>query len=460
MKNPSNDVQRVALYIRVSTEEQAQHGYSLEAQESALVEFANAHNYKIVNIYRDEGFSARKSVVKRKVMQQLLQDVQQNKIDLILFTKLDRWFRNVRDYHTVQAILDRYHVSWQAILEDYSTTTADGRLKVNIMLSVAENEADRTSERIRFVFDNKIKSGDFCFARPPYGYKVEVIDGMRKLVKDPDTEQIVSTFWEKCLKYRSVLRSIRETNIEFHLARPQKAWTRLFKNPVYAGIFHGIKDYCPAYISFSDWQELQRPEKRIKATQNNRVYLFAGLLRCPICGCTLKSTYSHCSTNKSIEYRHYRCNEKAQGRCTYNRAINEKTLEKYLIDNIRDEMEKFAVEYQAELSEKKKRYPKTDISKLKEQLRRLNTIYMSGNISDNDYLSQAQVIKAAIQKSESEQQELASAADLDSLRHFLQHDFDKIYIDMTDDEKQRLWRSLISEIHFKDNRVSEIIFNV
>lgn len=85
---------------------------------------------------------------------------------------------------------------------------------------------------------------------------------------------------------------------------------------------------------------------------------------------------------------------------------------------------------------------------------------MSGNISDNDYLSQAQVIKAAIQKSESEQQELASAADLDSLRHFLQHDFDKIYIDMTDDEKQRLWRSLISEIHFKDNRVSEIIFNV
>ena len=311
MKNPSNDVQRVALYIRVSTEEQAQHGYSLEAQESALVEFANAHNYKIVNIYRDEGFSARKSVVKRKVMQQLLQDVQQNKIDLILFTKLDRWFRNVRDYHTVQAILDRYHVSWQSILEDYSTTTADGRLKVNIMLSVAENEADRTSERIRFVFENKIKSGDFCFARPPYGYKVETIDGMRKLVKDPDTEQIVSTFWEKCLKYRSVLRSIRETNIEFHLARPQKAWTRLFKNPVYAGIFHGIKDYCPAYISFSDWQELQRPEKRIKATQNNRVYLFAGLLRCPICGCTLKSTYSHCSTNKSIEYRHYRCNEKA-----------------------------------------------------------------------------------------------------------------------------------------------------
>ena len=72
MTKISTDVQRVALYIRVSTEEQAQHGYSLEAQESALVEFANAHNYKIVNIYRDEGFSARKSVVKRKVMQQLL----------------------------------------------------------------------------------------------------------------------------------------------------------------------------------------------------------------------------------------------------------------------------------------------------------------------------------------------------------------------------------------------------
>ena len=86
-------------------------------------------------------------------MQELLADVQAGKIDRILSIKLDRWFRNVREYHKIQEILEANNVTWQATMEDYNTATADGRLKVNIMLSVAENESDRTSERIKFVFD-------------------------------------------------------------------------------------------------------------------------------------------------------------------------------------------------------------------------------------------------------------------------------------------------------------------
>ena len=199
MSNTPETITRAALYIRVSTEEQALHGYSLEAQEAALKQYAIDHDYKVVHIYHDEGFSARKPVMRRKVMQELLADVQAGKIDLILFTKLDRWFRNVHDYHQVQNILDKHGVAWKTILEDYQTATADGRLKVNIMLSVAENEADRTSERIKFVFDNKLRNGEYCFggALAPYGYKAEVINGVRKLVKDPETESATAAFWEK-----------------------------------------------------------------------------------------------------------------------------------------------------------------------------------------------------------------------------------------------------------------------
>ena len=148
---------RAALYPRVSSEEQVLHGHSLQAQEDALIDYANAHNMKIVGIYRDEGNSARKPALKRPVMLELLDDVKAGKIDRILFIKLDRWFRNVREYHKVQAILEEHNVTWQATQEDYSTATADGRFKVNIMLSVAENEADRTSERIRFVMASKLK---------------------------------------------------------------------------------------------------------------------------------------------------------------------------------------------------------------------------------------------------------------------------------------------------------------
>lgn len=185
---------RVALYLRVSTEEQVLHGYSLQAQEDEMIRFAKEKNYRIVGMYRDEGFSARKPALKRKVMQELLDDVKSGKIDRILFIKLDRWFRNVREYHKVQAILDENHVTWQATMEDYNTATADGRLKVNIMLSVAENEADRTSERIRFVFESKVNRGEYPYGRAPFGDKVEKADGLRKLVKDPDVKEAVAAF--------------------------------------------------------------------------------------------------------------------------------------------------------------------------------------------------------------------------------------------------------------------------
>ena len=195
---------RVALYIRVSTEEQAKFGISLAAQEDSLLRYAQEHGYKIVQIYRDEGNSARKPVSKRPVMLQLLDDVKAGKIDRILFTKFDRWSRNVREYHNVQAILDAHGVTWQAILENYDTLTADGRLRVNIMLSVNESEADRDSERIKFVFQGKRIRKEWCFTggpdKWPYGYMPEVIDGVKRCVKNPETAPIVQDFWDYVVK--------------------------------------------------------------------------------------------------------------------------------------------------------------------------------------------------------------------------------------------------------------------
>lgn len=451
---------RVALYIRVSTEEQALHGYSLEAQEAALKQYAIEHDYKIVHIYHDEGFSARKPVMRRKVMQELLSDVQAGKIDLILFTKLDRWFRNVHDYHQVQNILDKHHVAWKTILEDYQTTTADGRLKVNIMLSVAENEADRTSERIKFVFDNKLKNGEYCFggALAPYGYKAVMIDGKRCLIKDPEAEEIVSAFWEKMVKYRNTRRSARETNLEYGFTRDHQTWTKLVRNKLYTGEYRGIKNFCPAYVNEKDWLELQCPERRIKSTQGNRCYLFVGLLRCPVCGHTLKATFKTYPSDRSKEYYSYRCNAKALGRCTFSRQLSERKLEKYLVTHLREALEEYIAKMQLSSAAPKKKRKKTDTTKLKDQLRRLNVIYLGGNISDDDYNAQAAAIRSAITKAEQEEKQLAQVIDFTALRQLLNTNFESSYKAMSREEKQRFWHTIIDEIIFDDNEVKEIIF--
>ena len=104
---------------------------------------------QIVDIYADEGITARKALNKRLEFQRLISDVKQGKIDLILVTKLDRWFRNIKDYHNTQEILEKHNCNWRTIYESYDTSTSSGRLHINIMLSVNQDECDRTSERIK-----------------------------------------------------------------------------------------------------------------------------------------------------------------------------------------------------------------------------------------------------------------------------------------------------------------------
>lgn len=459
--NKSSDkILRAALYPRVSTEEQVLHGFSLDTQEEALIKYADEHGYRIVGIYRDEGFSARKPVMKRKVMQELLEDVKAGKIDIILFTKLDRWFRSVGEYHKVQAVLDRYRVVWRTILEDYQTETADGRLKVNIMLSVAENEADRTSERIKFVFRGKLQRGEYCYggAATPFGYRPEIIDGVRRLVKDPETEAAATAFWEKMLKYQNTRRAGRETNLEFGMNRAHKSWMATVRNEIYTGDYKGVKTFCPAYVSREAWEAMQKPERRVKSTQGNRCYLFVGLIRCPVCGNTLKANYKTYPNDRTKEYYGYRCNSKALGHCTYSRQISERKLEKYLVNNIKGYLEEYALKASISAKEPKKKRKKIDTAKLREQLRRLNNIYIAGNMDDGEYNAQAEALRSAIAAAEKDERADEKPVNLDAMRSILGGDFESQYYTLTREERQRFWRSIIDEIRLDDNQVSEIIF--
>lgn len=458
---PPTQILRVALYPRVSTEEQAAHGYSLELQEEALVRYANDHGYKIVGIYRDEGNSARKPVMKRKVMLQLLEDVKAGKIDRILFLKLDRWFRNVREYHIVQEILEAHNVTWQATMEEYETVTANGRLRVNIMLSVAENESDRTSERIKFVFDGKRKRKEWCFTggpdQWPYGYMPQVIDGVKRCVKNPETGPIVQDFWDYVVNYNSIRKAGMYVCEKYGITRSYRTWMVTARNELYTGTFHGIVDYCPAYISRADWERIILGHEIIKKTQSpDRVYLFTGLIRCPECGNTLKATFKTYPNDRTKEYNGYRCNNGKLRTCTFNHQLSERKIEKYLLNNIRDLLEQYITTAEVEQTKKRQQPKAQDTVNLAEKLRRLNTIYMAGNISDDDYLAESRRLKVAIEKAKSQEQESAPP-NLETLKAFLQSDFLTIYDSLPKEDRRRIWRSVIQEIQIKGTTPTGII---
>ena len=139
-------IKNVAVYCRVSTDEQKKFGISVKDQKNSLTRYCKQNNYKIYDYYIDEGISAG-SISKRKALVKLLKNL--DNIDLILFTKLDRFSRNVKDANDLLVILDEHNVAFRAIdEEDIDVSTADGRFIFNLKVNLAEHERKKDSERI------------------------------------------------------------------------------------------------------------------------------------------------------------------------------------------------------------------------------------------------------------------------------------------------------------------------
>ena len=450
---------RVACYERVSTEEQAIHGYSIKTQIDNLTDYCQEKNLKIIGHYTDEGISGAKPPLKRPALQQLLDDVEAGKVDMVLFTKLDRWFRSVKEYYKVQDLLDRHNVQWKAIHEDYDTSTPNGQFAITIFLAVAQQERDKTADRVKRVLEHKRKNKEACFGGPnkPMGYiKQKDENGIRRLIKDPKETQMTEEFWAILIKYNNLNKAIRHMNDVYGVTKSHKTWLRIARNEIYCGIYKGVEDYCEPYVSKADWVKLQEEaDKRIRDTKAKRVYMFAGMIRCPECGHILCGT----STPKNyksgrIDYLSYRCRFKSTT-CNYKRTLSEKKIENYLIANLAQFIDEEILKAKAEKSKPKPK-PKYNLPALKERLRRLNVTYMAGNKSDEEYLQEDAEIKALIAKAENEAP--PPERDLEPLKEVLNSGFESVYFTMDAEEKRRFWRSIIKEIQVEGLNVKDVIF--
>lgn len=452
-------VLRVGLYERVSTEEQALRGYSIDAQIADLTEYCEKNKMKIVDHYTDEGISGAKPPMKRPALQRLLDDVEAGRIDMILFTKLDRWFRSVKEYFKVQEILEKHGVEWKAIQENYDTTTANGQMAITIFLAVAQNERDKAAERVRAVLKNKRKNKEACFGGPfkPMGYKKEKDeDGIVRLVKDPEEQQMTEEFWSILVKHNNLSKAIRHMCDVYGVTKNSKTWLRIARSPFYCGMWDGIEDFCEPYVSMEDWLMIQETaERRRQDTRAKRTYLFSGMIRCPECGHILCGTYKTNTRNgKKYEYLSYRCRFKWTT-CSYKHSPSEKKIEKYLLKNLRELLEGEIAT--AELEKKKpKKKPKTNVPALKERLRRLEIVYMAGNKPDEEYLAEQKEIKDLIAKAE--QTAPPPERDLTPLKEILNTNFSAIYATFDQEEKRRFWRGIVKEIVFTDKDITDVIF--
>jgi len=177
-----------AIYIRVSTEEQAKHGISLSAQEEALKNYASALGYEISTIYRDEGKSA-KDIKGRPEMSQMLADAQTRKFQAIFIYKLDRFSRSLRDLIETIEKLKEWGIDFISLQDKIETTSASGKLMFHIISAFAEFERNVTSERTKFSMDKKARDGNIV-TRAPFGYVLK----NKKLIGANDSYLVQEVF--------------------------------------------------------------------------------------------------------------------------------------------------------------------------------------------------------------------------------------------------------------------------
>ena len=140
---------RIAGYVRVSHDEQ-KHGFSVQAQIERIIRYAEETGSQLVEIYVDEGFTATK--MKRPDLLRMLDNL--HTFDILVFTRLDRFSRNVLQANKMVEIMEEYNVAIKSIEEDdIDTSTADGKFNFNLRVSLAQREAEKTSERIKSIFE-------------------------------------------------------------------------------------------------------------------------------------------------------------------------------------------------------------------------------------------------------------------------------------------------------------------
>lgn len=440
----------VAAYVRVSTQEQKLHGLSLDAQKMKLTEYAEKHNMRIVEWYIDEGVSGRKLIKNRPELQRMTQDAEKGKFERIIFIKLDRFFRSVAEYHECMKRIAP--VIWSTTEEEYDLTTANGRMLVNMKLTIAEMEADQTGERINIVNEYKLTTGQPLTGSMPFGFMIEKDEttGRKRIVRNTEEEPILRDAIEHFITHQSKKKTVVYLHTKHHVNISYQALSRLFENSMLCGEYRGNAQYCDAYMTREEFDRMQEILKRnVKSNTIKKDYIFSGLLRCPICGRVLagNSTIIKRASGKTYKYKVYRCsNHVLSGICQFSKRISENVIERDLLSNMGKYLDGAKVKVKQITSGDPVVLQEFDIDEIHAQIDRLNYSWTTGKIRTVEkYESEYAELLAKLEKAE-EDHGKHTDQDFSKIEAILQSGWQEMYKKLDDAHKRAFWRSFIRSI--------------
>ena len=403
-----------AVYVRVSTDDQRDNGYSIDSQLRMIKEYCEKNDYSIIDVYNDAGHSEKDLM--RPEMQRLLKDIKLKKIDKLIAIKVDRLTRNNYDGFWLLNYCEEYDVKIELILEPYDVSTANGEMIFGMNLVFGQRERKEIGARTKRAME-EMALEKIHPSKAPYGYIRN--KGTGHLEVEPIEAQVVKEIFELCKQGNST-RNIATIMKDNNAYLKQGKWKsdRVYKiltNSIYIGIFEygkykrnpqdilRVENYCEPIIDEITWNATRNVLVKNKhSNYGEYIHLFSGLVKCPICGNIMSSSESFKYPNGKLKvYYHLRCkNHNCNGfGLHYNTEKIENKLKRTL-----EELTIFILSMDNEIitcnstkSNDVKEIEKA-IEKLKLQEKRLIDLYISSNLDVETINLKNDVIKKEIDK--------------------------------------------------------------
>lgn len=450
-----DDVKKVCgLYMRVSTEDQAREGFSLPEQKERLEAYCKFKNFVIKDYYTDAGISA-KTGNYRPEFERLKEDIKSKKINTIIALKQDRITRSIFDWEELMRFLEENDAYLDCVNDDINTTNANGKMVSRILMSVSQQEIERTSERTKVGLAGAIKQGHIPH-QAPLGYKHE----NKKLVIDHLTKDVVIRIFElyhKGMSYQKISTLFNKEQVLGKTNWRDSSIVAILENEIYKGDFvHGKRTKHPTYyenvvepiVNKEMWEECQvQKKKNSKSYQRTLTYLFLQKLRCPKCNRILGGKATQ-KKNGNIYYYYY-CHD-----CKIN--FKESLVEEYFNDFVNELVEYDSVVNQFFLPMIKQKFDepqeelKKDINKQKDKLERIKRAYINGVFSLEEYNDERKLVESALEKLQNEFDEATSCETLNFTPQdiLLKRDIDyinKVKLEKEYKERTKTWKDYTRE---------------
>ena len=449
-----DEKKKCGLYMRVSTEDQAREGFSLPEQKERLESFCKFKGYEIIDYYQDAGISA-KTGNHRPEFERLKDDIKSKRINTIVALKLDRITRSIYDWENLMTFLDENDAYLDCVNDEINTTSANGKMISRLLMSVSQNEIERTSERTKVGLAGAIKCGHIPHIAP-LGYKHED----KKLVIDYATKDVIVRIFDlyyNGYSYQKISNLFNEEKVLGKDNWRDSTIQTILENEIYKGDFiHGKRTKNPTYyenvvepiISKEMWADCQvQKKKNSRSYQRTLTYLYLQKLKCPKCNRILGGKATTKKNGKT--YFYYYCND-----CKI--QFKENVINEYFEQFIDESTEYDSVVNQFFLPMIKQKFDKPkeqlekEINNQKSKLERIKKAYINGAFELKEYNEEKHIVEKTIVELE----EKLNITDCTEELKFtpkdilLKRDIDfinKIKLDKEYQEKTKTWKDYTRE---------------